>query len=64
MSDPDDDGAPDPVDPYESAGPAGAAPSDPLARSGLPRNDLGNAQRLDAVHGEDMLYEPGLGRDA
>jgi hypothetical protein len=57
-----DDGRSDtPPDPFGAAGPAGAAPTDPLARSGLPRNDLGNAKRLMMIHGADMLYEQGLG---
>lgn len=47
--------------PFPDAGSAGAAANDPLARAALPRNDLGNGERLRLVHGDDMAHVTGLG---
>ncbi len=40
---------------------AAADPSDLLARAGLPHNDVGNARRLLAAFGPDLLYVLGRG---
>ena len=40
---------------------AAADPSDILARAGLPHNDVGNARRLLAAFGPDLLYVLGRG---
>lgn len=52
-------------DPFEHAEPLdeseAAALDAALSRAREPRNDLGNARRLDSTFGDDALYGPGLG---